>query len=795
VKFSRLLPLFVGVLSWLAFVAPALDPSVALYYRDTGRLYYPVKRYLAERLSRGELPLWDPWTESGTSLLGQTTPALFHPLTLLYVALPFDIAFKLNHLLPLLAAGMAAWLLARQLGASRWAAVAGGAVYAGSGYLVAQSAANLPYAVGGATVPLAIALFLRYLDKPTAVRLLWAALALGSCELAGEPESMLFAGLLGAAYALARDLFGAQPEARWPRASRTALRTAAWGASALLLAAPAAAPSIAALVRSPRLSGPTAQERDMFYVMPARLSGLLVPKAFDDKPEDFGPAGRRAYKLIPYEEYFACETTAFADSMFLGPAALLLAAWAIRAGRRGRFLLLGGAVLLLATTGPAFGVYELLLRLVPPLRFFRYAEKLLAPATLLLALCAALGADAAFSSKRRALLLAAQAGALAAALWGGSALLAGRHENLLRWLTEHGQQHIQALAPVFVQLLREGLLSAALLAAPLAICAALCALRPLLLAAGPALAALSCLAAPFAATMELVHIAPAEMLHQPPVLADELVARAGPSPGRWRLYVDPRRVPLLPAFDDRTGQMLGTRAMLQPQFDSLFGIEGAAQYFSAVDQLYEIGLYRAIEPVFLVLRVRFALYGLWEMSAQEAHRRSMRRLASRFWAAEFPLQPEASLIARTFVVGDADDAIAKMKESSFKARREAVLLQGPDARALDAGPFPSGQGSLSLHRFSPEHARIEVDAPHEGFLITATHFDPGWRATIDGAPAPLLRADLVVNGLFVPAGKHLVELIYWPPGFTAGLVGFLSVLVGFSALFILDRRRQNASSP
>jgi len=51
---------------------------------------------------RGELPLWDPWTEAGTSILGQTTPGLFHPFTLLYLALPFDLAFKLNHLLPLL---------------------------------------------------------------------------------------------------------------------------------------------------------------------------------------------------------------------------------------------------------------------------------------------------------------------------------------------------------------------------------------------------------------------------------------------------------------------------------------------------------------------------------------------------------------------------------------------------------------------------------------------------------------------------------------------------------------------
>src|SRR5207244_4629648 len=76
---SRFLPLLIGICAWLAFVLPALHPPVALYYRDTGLLYYPVKHYMAGRLARGELPFWDPWSEAGVSLLGQTTPGLFHP--------------------------------------------------------------------------------------------------------------------------------------------------------------------------------------------------------------------------------------------------------------------------------------------------------------------------------------------------------------------------------------------------------------------------------------------------------------------------------------------------------------------------------------------------------------------------------------------------------------------------------------------------------------------------------------------------------------------------------------------
>jgi len=84
-----------------ALCAPVLDPDVQLFWRDTQRFFYPFKLAIAERLRRGELPLWDPWTESGASVLGQLTPGLWHPATLLYLALPFPLAFKLNHLVAL----------------------------------------------------------------------------------------------------------------------------------------------------------------------------------------------------------------------------------------------------------------------------------------------------------------------------------------------------------------------------------------------------------------------------------------------------------------------------------------------------------------------------------------------------------------------------------------------------------------------------------------------------------------------------------------------------------------------
>ena len=202
-RIRRHAPALAGLAIFFAFVAPVLAPGVQLYYRDTGRLYYPVKLYIAQALAHGRIAWWDSMTEAGLSLLGQVTPGLLHPFTLLYAVLPFDLAFKLNHLAGLLLGGIGAWRLARRLGASPWAALAGAVAYGGSGYLVSMADSNLPYALGAGMLPIAIDGLVGFLEQRTSLRLLWAAAALALVGYGGDPQSMWFAGLIGGAWAVA----------------------------------------------------------------------------------------------------------------------------------------------------------------------------------------------------------------------------------------------------------------------------------------------------------------------------------------------------------------------------------------------------------------------------------------------------------------------------------------------------------------------------------------------------------------------------------------------------------------
>jgi uncharacterized membrane protein YfhO len=64
---------------------------------------------------------------------------------------------------------------------------------------------------------------------------------------------------------------------------------------------------------------------------------------------------------------------------------------------------------------------------------------------------------------------------------------------------------------------------------------------------------------------------------------------------------------------------------------------------------------------------------------------------------------------------------------------------------------------------------MEVQAGRAGYVVLADAFDPGWRATVDGEPAPLLRANVAFRAVAVPAGRHVVEMVYRPRAVILGL--------------------------
>ena len=56
-----------------------------------------------------------------------------------------------------------------------------------------------------------------------------------------------------------------------------------------------------------------------------------------------------------------------------------------------------------------------------------------------------------------------------------------------------------------------------------------------------------------------------------------------------------------------------------------------------------------------------------------------------------------------------------------------------------------------------------------GLLVVADSWMPGWTATVDGRPAPVLRGNHAQRVIPLPEpGRHAIVMEYRPPGFVAG---------------------------
>ncbi|HHI81176.1 MAG TPA: hypothetical protein ENK02_14510, partial [Planctomycetes bacterium] len=130
---------------------------------------YPWAASVARSLEQGSFPLWDPWTQCGTSQVGEVQTGVFYPPGLLTAWLgprtawgALDVrSLELLVLLHYLLGGLGMFLLLRGLGMSWAAGVLGALVFAFAGSFAtkANGQSNLFFAY--AWVPLGLAAGLR----------------------------------------------------------------------------------------------------------------------------------------------------------------------------------------------------------------------------------------------------------------------------------------------------------------------------------------------------------------------------------------------------------------------------------------------------------------------------------------------------------------------------------------------------------------------------------------------------------------------------------------------------------
>ena len=88
-----------------------------------------------------------------------------------------------------------------------------------------------------------------------------------------------------------------------------------------------------------------------------------------------------------------------------------------------------------------------------------------------------------------------------------------------------------------------------------------------------------------------------------------------------------------------------------------------------------------------------------------------------------------------------------------------VVLAEPPPAGPPPGPR-EGPVAGEIIRVEATTLSATVMAPRDGMIVVVDPMYPGWSATLDGKPVPILRANHAFQAIPVPAGRHDLLLTY-----------------------------------
>ena len=81
---------------------------------------------------------------------------------------------------------------------------------------------------------------------------------------------------------------------------------------------------------------------------------------------------------------------------------------------------------------------------------------------------------------------------------------------------------------------------------------------------------------------------------------------------------------------------------------------------------------------------------------------------------------------------------------------------------------------MTFRSYEADRISLDAAAASAGLLVLSEMYYPGWRATLNGKPAEIQKADGALRAILLPRGESRITLEYAPITFYAG--GALSVL-------------------
>ena len=217
-----------------------------------------------------------------------------------------------------------------------------------------------------------------------------------------------------------------------------------------------------------------------------------------------------------------------------------------------------------------------------------------------------------------------------------------------------------------------------------------------------------------------------------------------------------------------------------------------------VDRAYAEFLKRVPEDVAVeLLNVRYAVTWRGGMTTEQGVQIPARALATGKYqgndARLFALDWEPRRDARAWVaprvsaLPGVDALYARLAQQGFDPFGEALVTEP----VAGAGP---ARGAAAVEGVATGYYKVRASSDAPTLLVVSEALLRNWKATVNGAPAAIVRVDGALIGVPIPAGESVLELSYRPDDLFAGLALCLATVVAMCGWrLVLARRRARES--
>jgi hypothetical protein len=760
----------VYALCTLSLAYPALAGKFLVNpYSDQYIAGYAFREFAASTLrATGHFPLWNPYLFGGMPYIAAMHGDIFYPTFLLRMVLPTDVAMTWGFVIHIFLAGLFTFGFLRVLGYGFYGALIGGIAYMMSGQIASYVS---PGHDGKLFVSALFPLALWFLHRGIRDGKNWSwgafALIIGLCALAPHPQLLQYTLLASAAYALFLAFSSVEGQSL-PRDVAVKRLAAALGAVVVGLAIGAVQflPVREYVAWSPRAGGLADYGAATSYAWPPEeLLNAYLPQ-FSGMLNNYW--GRNGIHL--HSDYVGAVVLILAGAAFTG----------LRADARRKQIIFWAAVLLVTilwSMGGATPFYHLPYAIIPGTKYFRAPATIFFVGTLAISILACAGAERILEGrvKRRYLI-----GWLLAA--GVIALLASTGALTSFAESFADDRQIDAVRANSSAMMAGAWRSFAFVA--LAVGLGLASLRGKvsIRVAAWGLAALM--------IIDLWSVERLYWMFSPPAAAiyasDPIVDLLKAEPQPVRVLAVPFEQPAQPdAFltgdalmTHRIRNVLGYHGNQIGRYNELSGARTNPQ------QLFN-------PNVLQLTNTRYLLTNIPQIP-----------FLPNFALAKGPIRNAAgdvlylyklnggnpySWLTPIAVKAPDDQVLATVLNPRFDVTRAALFDTAAQVRAtagVQTLPAPLAV-TTSVSHYEPGKVRIDLSAPAPdgASLVVSENYYPGWKATVDGKPAPIGRADFTFIGVELPAGARSVQLDFTSPSYERGkVITWVAILFGFLIL-------------